>query len=426
MDTAPSVQIGILAPSKIARTRLHEKVVSLRLGSVIVESEDFPTSPVDLSLTLWRQAAPNVIFVVSSNAEEIISTVTTLHQALPWAWLLVISEIRDTQVILQTVRAGAREFLNPPILPDNLHEAMERFHNECNRDKVKKIYGKVFGVVSAKGGAGTTTTAVNLATSIASMPATKVAVIDLGYPLGDAAALMDARPQFSVFDAFKVGSRLDTVLLESYITNKHGISLLAAPMEVEERALPDQDTFRETLKVVTETFTHAVVDVPSHLDLEYLHAFSKMCTQLLVVVTPELLSLWKTHRLLNYMNRWDIPGKLKLVVNKNDRSEEITTRQIQKMLDLKISWSLPFDYDSAIHAINHGKPLVRENNSSLATAFGTMAEELTGLTLPQKRKAGLFSGFMRKKQKASGPKSSLLEAVSDTSSEHSALFVPDH
>ena len=89
-----------------------------------------------------------------------------------------------------------------------------------------KARGKVFTVVNAKGGSGATTIAVNLALALHSAHG-NVALIDIA-PLGHAALHMNVKPQFTVVDAIRNLHRLDSSLLDSFMTRHNGgLQLLA-------------------------------------------------------------------------------------------------------------------------------------------------------------------------------------------------------
>ena len=413
MSNKQSAQVGILSSDREARIHLRNLVGVAGVGSVLVESEDYPTSIDDISLTLWRQAGPNVILVDSSGPEEIVATIATLHRALPKAWLLAISDIRDTHVVLATIRAGACEFLPKPVSLQSLREAMERLHAEKERDSRTKPFGKVYGVISAKGGLGTTTVAINLAAALADFPSTNVAVVDLGYPLGDAATLLNIQPQFNVFDAFKLSSRLDSVLLESYVTQKQGVSLLAGPTQVCTEDLPSQESFQKALRVVAETYSHAVIDIPSSFSLEHLTTLLRLCDEFLIIVTPELVSLWRAHRLLGFLKRWEAGNKVRLVLNKFDARGEITQKEIEKALEVKIYRSIPLDVNLMTNAVHAGKPVVNLSTSALTESFQGLAQDLSGFAYPDEKRSGFFSGLFRKKA-VKEPVSNVFKLVDDT------------
>src|SRR5262249_62124053 len=85
---------------------------------------------------------------------------------------------------------------------------------------------KRYSIASAQHGSGATTVAINLAGIIAARSKRKTALIDLDRPLGDVAAYLNVRPNFTVSDALTAGTRLDPVLLESYMQPTHGFHVL--------------------------------------------------------------------------------------------------------------------------------------------------------------------------------------------------------
>ncbi len=84
----------------------------------------------------------------------------------------------------------------------------------------------MFPVVNAKGGSGATTVAVNLALALQAAHG-HTALVDLA-PLGHAALHLNVKPAFNVADATRNLHRMDSSLLESFMTrHKGGLQLLA-------------------------------------------------------------------------------------------------------------------------------------------------------------------------------------------------------
>ena len=127
------------------------------------------------------------------------------HTALPNARLLVTSSVTDPQLIIELMRAGVREFLPSPLTQDSLTSGFQPLHrgegsySQAYADRAKR--GKVYCIMSAKHGSGATTVAVNVAGIIASRSGQRTALIDLDRPLGDAAAYLNVKPNFTVTDA---------------------------------------------------------------------------------------------------------------------------------------------------------------------------------------------------------------------------------
>jgi pilus assembly protein CpaE len=110
-----------------------------------------------------------------------------------------------------------------------------------------------------------------------------------------------------------------------------------------------------------------------------------MSTRVLVVLTPELPALWRTQRLFSFLQGACGAEKLRVILNRSRRSDEITDREIEKTLRHPVYWQLPNDYQSCIKAINSGRPLVTANHSDLARGYKELARRVSGIALPEKR-----------------------------------------
>ena len=99
----------------------------------------------------------------------------------------------------------------------------------CSDSRKPVTEGRVFAFVGAKGGVGTTTTAVNVATALTKFAKGPTLLIDLHLAYGDAAVFLGADPRFSLVDAFENMHRLDAEFLKSLVvTTASGIDLLAS------------------------------------------------------------------------------------------------------------------------------------------------------------------------------------------------------
>src|SRR5207237_9812667 len=126
------------------------------------------------------------------------------------------------------MRVGAKEFIERPTTTTDLLEAFVRVTSAQRKSQKEEIRGKVFTIANAKGGNGATTIAVNLALALQAAHG-DVALIDIA-PLGHTALHMNLKPLFSVTDAVRNLHRLDSSLLESFMTrHESGLQVLAGP-----------------------------------------------------------------------------------------------------------------------------------------------------------------------------------------------------
>jgi pilus assembly protein CpaE len=382
---------AVISPNPESRRSLSNQFGSTGAVRVLAEC-DYCRSKNDMAVRRLVEAGPKVVLVDMQNVELAIATLQTIQHALPHAWLLVVSESMEPQSIIEAVRAGAREFLPAPISAQNLSEALRRYLEHALRSGDTGHRGAIYSVVSAKGGSGTTSVAVNLSTTLTSCADSKVALLDLNTPIGDVAAYLNLKPQYTISDALEAGSRLDPMLLESYMSRAHGMAILPAgrasgPQKVDWQALAP------ILELLSQSYTYTVLDLPCWVDREQLEFISHFSSAMIVVLTPELPALWKTDRLLRSLEKAHSNEKVRLLVNRSAKRDEISTGEIEKVLRHPVFHRLPNNYQASMHAINTGIPMVSVNHSSLAQAYVGFMEKLTGREVSGKKRSflGLFS-----------------------------------
>lgn len=381
-------RVALLAASPELRKLLHSMVEEAGLGRIVAEFEGHFEGGEAVSKS-FLEAAPEIVLIEERGLARTTQCLAALHLALPEAWLLVISGITDSLAIIETIRAGAREFLPKPVTRESLAGAFARYQAEKER-KQPKSSGQFISVTSAKGGSGATTVALNLAVSIASLSQEKrVALVDLDSPFGDTAPYLNLRPEYTVADAVAAGERLDLTLLETYLCNSHGISVLAGPKDLETNSV-DSCSLKPTLGLLERHYSYTLLDFPGNLDEDAIRDYGQRSHSILVVCTPELPALWRTHRLLLLLESCGLAEKVRLILNRTSRNDEITEKEIYRTFNRSVFWKLPNDYRRAIEAINTGKPLVSVNHSGLALNYRKLAENLTGIT-PEKSRG--FLGF---------------------------------
>jgi Flp pilus assembly CpaE family ATPase len=105
-----------------------------------------------------------------------------------------------------------------------------------------------------------------------------------------------------------------------------------------------------------------------------------------VVVTPDVPSLWRTTRLLQFLETLGAREKVRLILNRSHKANVISEKEIEQVLKFPIDWKLPNDYAAANQALNWGRTVVEVNHSVLATSYNQLACELSGAALPDKRR----------------------------------------
>jgi pilus assembly protein CpaE len=387
----PKISVAILSPIMDTRAIFRNIVEETGLASVQLDVDQYCATFGDHPTRRIIEAQPQVVIVDMNDPKAAVRALSILHLELPEAWLYVSSHDSESQAIIESMRAGAREFLPQPIELGILTQAFARYITE-HRQNQEAGRGNVYCVTASKEGVGATSVAINTAVSLATLPNTRVALIDLNSPVGDVAAYLNLKPQYTVADALAAAMNLDPVLLETFMNHAHGVSVLAGLREFQ--PMPGLEGLSQMLQVITQYYTHTFIDLPPSIDLKHLQVLMEMSSAMLVVLTPELPTLWRTDQYLRFLSSADNTEKLRLILNRVTANDDIDEKVIVKTLNYDIYWKLPNNYRALIHSINSGKPLVTVNNSALVASYMKLAHRLTGKP-EQESKSGHISKLRR-------------------------------
>lgn len=300
--------------------------------------------------------------------------------------LLLLSSL-EPSLILAAMRAGVKECLQYPVTEEELDAALARI--AAARDAGDS--GEVFAFLGAKGGVGTTTAAVNVATELARLHAGSVLLVDLHLAYGDAAVYLAAEPRFSVADALENTHRLDAAFLRSLcVKTKAGPYLLASP----DRALAvvvDAARIRTLIDAAARHYRYVVLDI-CRTDPAVLDSLDP-AKKILVIANQELATVRGASRMAATLNDRYGKDRVLLAVSRYDPNAGIGQEDIERVVGAKIRYLLPSDYRVALEALNTGRPLAVGNETRLAGALKLLARELVGAesdTGPQKGNRSIF------------------------------------
>ncbi len=391
--TAQKLSVAILAILPETRDTLSGHIASTQLADVKLTLDEYCAEEDDYPTQRFIETQPDIIFVDMHDQRASIKAMFTLHNVMPETWIYACGASNDPQLIIEAMQAGAREFLPKPISSRSVSMAFSRYIDERDRLRtVSKPRGKIYTVTSAKGGSGATSVAVNIAMTLASAPEIRVAIFDLNCPVGDASAYLNLRPQFSLSDAVSAVARLDSMLLETLMTKTGNVSVLPGPKNSKAYAISPSSMAR-LLRVAAASYSHIFIDTPYSLEQDLFQTTADASEAILLVMTPELPAIWRTHRLLSLLASYGCGDRLKLILNRDNSRDEIADKEIARALSHPIYFRLPNNYSAAVRAINRGKPIVEINQSALAASYRQLTHELTGVAFRKPRRgfAKLFS-----------------------------------
>jgi pilus assembly protein CpaE len=382
----PELSVVIVATDNEQRAVLQVLVDGTSVARTVHACASFPMAASDPVTRRVHAANPDVTLVdiPADNPALALRAIELLHQEMPEAAIFAIGNLNQPQIIVNAMRAGAREFIERPTNTTDMLEAFVRLTTAQRRGRQEGIRGKVFSVINAKGGNGATTVAVNLALALHSSHG-QTALVDLA-PLGHAALHMNLKPVFNVADATRNLHRMDASLLESFMTRHSGGLQLLAGTNVPAAVDPSTAEFVRLFDMLVTHYRYVVVDASSRFDAAS-RLIASLSETVLLVACSDVASLWSAARVQQYLGETGSRERVRLVLNRFRKVPGFSEADAEAAVGAKLIWRIPNQYFAISGAIDRGTPVMDQRNSEIARCFAGLAQELTRNDADVKRAA---------------------------------------
>lgn len=339
-----------------------------------------------------------VLVCIDSNRELGLRAVKNLVAAHPNRPVIVLSESKDSDLVLQSMRAGARDFAL--IEPD--HADIVRAVTLMARDRMGIGVGTVISVFGSKGGSGATAIATNLAGMARFKRDLKVVLVDLNLQMGDCLLFLDLDTKYTIADAIRNRSRLDQDLLKSLLAvhSSSGVHVLSQSSRIEDSDQVTSEKVSALLQVLKRHYDVVVIDGLGGFDELSLAALDTS-DQVLLVLTQDIPAIKNARRCLDIFRRLDYSEKnIHVVLNRYQKGLKLDIPMVVETLGRPVAAHVANDFATIINGINRGVLLFESDPRSRVAED---MEELVTLTLgpaeQRERKGALLSLFSRKKMR---------------------------
>ncbi|MFZ0958233.1 MAG: AAA family ATPase [Candidatus Sulfotelmatobacter sp.] len=380
------LSVVIVAVDNEQRTVLQVLVDGTSVARTAHTCASFPVAVSDPVVRRVRAANPDVILVdiPGDNPALALRAIELLHQELPDSAVFAIGTLSQPQVIVNAMRAGAREFIERPTTTTDLLEAFVRLTAAQRRSQKDGPKGKVFSVVNAKGGSGATTVAVNLALALQAAHG-HTALVDLA-PLGHAALHLNVKPLFNVADATRNLHRMDSDLLGSFMTRHSGGLQLLAGTNIPAVVEHSSAEFMKLFEMMVAHYRYVVVDASTRFD-GATRLIANLSEKVLLVACTDVASLWSAARVQQYLGESVNRERVGLVLNRFRKVPGFSEADAEAAAGVKLLWRVPNQYFAISTAIDRGTPVMAQGHSEIARCFSGLAQELTSNDIDVKRAA---------------------------------------
>lgn len=347
--------------------------------------------------SVLRKDQPDVVLLDFPAADEqAMELIEAALMKAPGTHMVLVSPDRSVEFLMRAMRAGVREVLPAPMSRATVQQAVKHAQgHQSIRSRHRDSAGHVLALIPAKGGAGATFLATNLAYAL-SMQGKSVAVLDLNLYLGDAAMFLgNSNVVSSVVDLARQTYRMDATLLEaSMIKFSERLHVLAAPESPENVKEVLADDIEKIIELARNRYDFVVLDVSCMLDPLTIKALDLADTiyltlQLNLPCVRAAKLMVAVFRALGYAD-----DKLKVSVNRYEKKGDISLADVEKATSLNVLRTIPNSHIMVDASVNQGVPMLElAPRDPVARALHDWAQELAPVTVT--RDKGWLRGLLK-------------------------------
>src|SRR5580658_16377 len=369
------IAVALLTEDREHLAALQTRLEATRMGRAVFSHVGFPAGPTDSILRQLQESHAEVVVVdiPQQDAQRAIRTIELIRATTLQIAIFANGEMTQPANIVSSMRAGAGEYIDNSAGSDALLEALTRFSSTRTRAPGSGGKARVFTFLSAKGGSGCTTTAVNTAIALQQAHG-DVVLVDFA-PIGHASLHLNLRPQFGVLDALQNLHRMDVSLLDGLMTpTKEGLHLLAGSQQ----PYPSEPTPGELARLFDLLVNHyrfVVVDVSSRLD-PTTRLLSDLSNAVLMVAQTDVVTLWSAGKIHTFLEEGTGRDRLRMVLNRYKKIPGFTDEDVEHATHCKVLWKIPNAYQAISPAIDHGAPVVLQESQEVSRSFRALAAAL--------------------------------------------------
>jgi pilus assembly protein CpaE len=370
---------------------------ALQGGLLNVEGADIRRGTILHAIrSLANESTPRTLVVDIAGVPNPLTELDNLSAVCaPDVRVLVVGDINEVGLYRHLVRnIGVAEYVHKPLTRDQVARLFAPHISGISLETGAAHGGSVIAVCGARGGAGTTTVAVNVAVQLANSTRGHIALLDMHLKQGTTALMLGVKPVNGLRIALEQPERADALFLDRVsVEINTRLRLIAADEALDANPSSTPEGVSGLLELLCRRFNYIVMDLPMPCTPAEIQAL-RGARHLVLVMTPDVVSIRDAERLRRLaeslgithttvvLNRLGMPGGLKLPL-------------IEQGLDSKPAIQIPELGKQLGRAANLGRPALGDC-APFKRAIAMLAQELSGSSINRQRRGSLFGWMTRR------------------------------
>ena len=286
----------------------------------------------------------------------------------PGTRVVAIGHINDIQFYRRLTESGIPDYFPLPATAADIVAAFRRQDQPVPVSPLLRAApsmgaaaGEVIAFMSAAGGDGASTAALNAAFAIAQSSGKPTLLVDLDYQYGMAARNLNLTTQYGTKDLFEHPDRgVDSTIVQRMVAHYGPLNVIAAPNELRYLPYIDAAAVSQLIQVLKLSYDTIILDLP-HTWQPWVSAACREASSFVLVAQLWLKSVTHAARILRASRSEDAIGNnVKLVINRAGAKfrEAIETRDFERVTGLPIAHTLVNDIKTVVDAENQAKTII--------------------------------------------------------------------
>jgi pilus assembly protein CpaE len=369
--------------------RLSKTHMTMHMGGLPKAVDHFQTA-----------STPNLIIIEAlDGGDSLFAQLGELAEVCdPSTKVIVLGRANDIGLFRELMRQGISDYIVRPKSPLQIIKSIATLYI----DPAAPPIGKTIAFVGARGGAGSSTLAHNVAWCSAEEMQSDTVILDLDLPFGTASLDFEQDPTSGLIEALSSPERLDDVLLDRLL-QKHTerLSLFTAPNLLDRDYDIDDQAFETVVDVVRGAAPTIIVDVP-HIWTGWSKRLLQSADQIVITATADLASFRNTKNLVDIISGSrpnDSPPIL--VINQFDaKLSSVQPQQYEEHVGLKPAMVFGWEPQLFHTAATNAAPIVQVGaKSKTAQSIRELTSFILGRTpIASKKSKFSLAGLVKKKK----------------------------
>lgn len=353
---------------------------------------------------------PDIVLLSMDDDATYEAAAETITTRYPLVSVIMTSRDGETAQLRRAMLAGARHFLVKPFAPEELIDGVRSVYqlDERRRAAVHAVpmpaitgamspppraatgparEGKIFTFYSAKGGAGSTTLACNIAVALKRATNKEVALFDCGLLFGDVGVVLNLNPRSTIVDLLpqmesSPGPLDPEFLSQMMIPHASGVKVLLAPSSPEKAELVTAEHVQRVLVALRDQFDYVVIDTWPTFEERILNVLDA-ADKVVVPTTLEMPAIKNSKLLLDVTSALAYsPDKVVMVLNRADSRGGIRIQDVEQILQKQFAAEVVSDGRLTTLSLNEGVPFVMTHpDAPISRDIMRLASSLVGAPL---------------------------------------------